>query len=258
MFIMHKRKKTSRIGSLLFFIATCTQAGTMGFSTGPRDNLELSIEGGVNWYHVPDAHLVISAYETDIDKINSAQAKAAWKIGAGYHFFDDFLQDWHYLNRLLVELNFYQTWSTITGNVWQYESEEFNNYAFRSPVTSTRLMVDLKPQLFEWSNFSPYAIVGLGAAFNTLSYDENILAADIDPDSVLSLEKHTSAQVAADLGAGVRVAFTDYISATAEYIYAFLNHGSPAAGPTRGVLLASPPRFSLQSHNILIGISVTV
>jgi len=68
-----------------------------------------------------------------------------------------------YFNQLLLEMNVYQTSTTLNGSVWQYELPQFNNYNFSAPISSTRLMFDFKPNLFSWRKFSAYAILGVGA-----------------------------------------------------------------------------------------------
>ncbi len=163
-----------------------------------------------------------------------------------------------YLNHLLLEANVYQTFTTLKGNVWQFELPEFNNYSFRAPITSTRLMLDVKPSLFTWSRISPYAILGAGVAWNSVSYRETATAAGISPDSALSLSNNTTTQVAWDVGAGFNVSITDYLSATAEYVYTFLGHGSPANGTANDIRLAAAPRFSLQTQSLLFGLSLII
>ncbi|WP_058513497.1 outer membrane protein [Legionella santicrucis] len=258
--ILHQGKKeTGLIWPALLLTATCAHAGTMGEIAPPTNyykNLQISAAGGVNWYNVPNTDLVISSFETDRIQVNHISTDGAWKIGVGYYLLEDTLSQRPYLNHLLFEVNVYQTFTTLNGSVWQFELPEFNNYSFRAPVTSTRLMFDFKPNLFTWDRVSPYAILGVGATWNTVSYNETATGAGINQDSALSLSNNTTTQVAWDTGAGLRVALTNYLSATAEYIYTFLGHGSPANGPTNEVSLSAAPRFSLQTQSLLFGLSL--
>ena len=116
---------------------------------------------------MPNTHLVVSPYESDTNQINKISTNGAWKVGVGYYLFENTLQHQHYLNHLLVEANVYQTFTTLNGSVWQFGLPEFNNYNFKTPVTSTRLMFDVKPTLFSYYRVSPYAILGVGATWNT-------------------------------------------------------------------------------------------
>jgi hypothetical protein len=83
-------------------------------------HFEISAAGGVDWYHVPNTHLVVSPYESDTNQINKISTNGAWKVGVGYYLFENTLQHQHYLNHLLVEANVYQTFTTPNGNVWQF------------------------------------------------------------------------------------------------------------------------------------------
>lgn len=233
-------------------------SGTMGDHLTPSmgKKFEISAAGGADWYNVPDTHLVISPFETDSNNIHQITTNGTWKVGVGYYFFEDRLQQQRYLNHLLFEVNVYQTFTTLSGDVWQYELPQFNNYNFSAPVSSTRLMLDAKPTLFTWQRVAPYAILGVGATWNTVSYRETVTAVGVDPTSALSLSSNTTTHVAWDVGAGFRVALTDNLSATAEYIYAFLGNGSPANRPANGVNLTAAPSFSLQAQSLLFGLSL--
>lgn len=63
----------------------------------------------------------------------------------------------------LLELNLYQTYTTATGDVWQYELPPFDNFNFDLPVTSTRLMLDIKPHLLTWHHITYPQCTILGA-----------------------------------------------------------------------------------------------
>lgn len=257
--ILQGSKRIRVTWSALILTATCAHAGNMGGSAAPLtnyNNIQFSAAGGANWYNVSNTSLVISPFETDSTRVNSISTNGAWKAGVGYYLLEDTLSQRAYLNHLLLEANVYQTYTTLSGNVWQFQLPEFNNYSFRAPITSTRLMLDVKPSLFTWSRVSPYAILGVGATWNSVSYHETIKAPDVSPDSALSLSNNTTRQVAWDVGAGLSVSITDYLSATAEYIYTFLGHGSPANRPGNNIRLAAAPSFSLQTQSLLFGLSL--
>ncbi len=139
-------------------------AGTMGNHFTPLEKkFEISAAGGADWYSVPDTSLIISPFETDSNNVAQITTNGAWKVGMGYYFFEDQLKQRDYLNHLLFEVNVYQTFTTLHGDVWQYELPQFNNYNFNAPITSTRLMLDAKPTLFTWKRVAPYMILGVGA-----------------------------------------------------------------------------------------------
>jgi hypothetical protein len=226
------------------------------FSLPWYNDFEISAAGGLNWAQVGNTNLVITAFETDSNRVNSVSNQLAWKIGVGYYFLDNWFSPRCYLNHLLFEINLYQVSGTVKGNVWQYQLPQFNNYSFRAPFRSTRLMFDIKPYLFTWERFSPYLILGIGQAWNTLSYQETVIAEDVPEDSALSLRSNTRNQLAEELGVGLSIDLTCWLRLTAEYVYAYLGDGTPATYPTNGIPLSSPPSFSLDNQSLLLGLSL--
>ncbi len=238
----------------LLITAFCAKAETIQEITASnylKKHAEFSASGGFSDYRTSNTNLVVSPFETDSIRVNSRSVNGAWKLGIGIYFFEDQLSS-SFFKPLLLELNLYQTSTTLKGNVWQYQLPQFNNYTFSAPVKSTRLMLDVKPTLVTWHSISPYAILGVGATWNTASYSEAAYGAGIDPASVMSLSNNTDTQFAWDLGAGFKFPITKNISATAEYIYAFLGDGSPGYG----INLSKAPSFSLQNQSLLFGLTV--
>jgi len=241
------------ISSSLLLLASLTAQAS--YIDNILAHVELSGAGGMNWLNSEDTHLVISSTETDLNKLSGTTTKGTWKLGIGYELFEEQLRQRSYFNRLLLELNVYQASNTIEGNVWQYELPQFNNYTFDAPIPSTRLMLDVKPSLITWNRLSPYLILGVGASWNKVSYDETALAG-IDPSSALSLSEHTQTQLAWDLGVGLNIQIVEDVSLTAEYIYGFLGEGSPDNNSGKTPYLSEPPSFSYQIQSLLIGLSV--
>lgn len=237
----------------LVFLVNCANAGTLQnwiSSTKTFKHPEVSVAGGVDWYNTHNTHITVSPFETDSDKVRQSAAQGSWKVGLGYSLFDD---TWPHLKRLLLNLNLYQTSTTLSGTVWQYEQPQFNNYNFRVPIKSTRLMLDVKPSFFTWQSMKPYAIFGVGVAWNSVSYRETATA-DVNSDSRLLLSKQTTSDLAWDLGLGCNMALTDNLSVSLEYIYAALGYGSPAHEASN-VHLEATPKFLLQSQSVLLGLN---
>lgn len=211
---------------------------------GGLSHVEISGAGGVNWLNTANTQIGISSVETDSVRVNSTSADGAWKAGLGYFLLED---------HLLVELNVYGVSSTVKGEVWQYQLPQFNNYRFSAPLSSTRLMLDFKPRPITWNQLTPYLILGAGASWNAASYDEKANNG-IDPAGERSLAKHTQTQWAWDIGVGFDYAFTDRISLTTEYIYAFLGD----AMPQEGSAIIAAPEFSYQVQSLLFGLSLKI
>ena len=218
-------------------------------------DVEFSAAAGFSWSHATNNGLIISPDETDSMRISSLSNSASWKLGIGTHFFRNKLEQRNFINSLLVELNIYHSAATIKGNVWQYEMEMFNNYRFRAPTSSTRLMLDVKPVLFTYHSFSLYPILGIGASVNTMSYNETVVGEGVDPRSYSEIELKRKIRFAYDLGFGVRSDLNKQLSVSLEYIYANLGSFTPTNYSQTGTLLMKPPVFTVYNQAVLLGLT---
>lgn len=241
--------------SVSLLCLSCTAFASTSWMPDSFQNLEVSAAVGPNWARTSSTHLVVSPYETDSVLVSSVTNHPLWKIGVGYRFFADQLQQKSFLNDLLVELNLYQSSETVDGNSWQYQLPQFNNYSFSAPITSTRLMLDVKPGLFIIKHVSLYPILGLGASWNDIAYNETVTGAGVNPNSRYALNSSTASSFAYDLGAGIRIDFTEHLSATLEYLYANLGNMSPSRTSKNGDPIMSPPTFNVYNNSLLLGIS---
>lgn len=226
-----------------FSLLTILSAGSVYAADHPvLKNVEFSGAGGINWINTENTHLVISPVETDSNRITHTPSNGTWKLGVGYSLF---------LDHLLVELNVYKASNTVKGDVWQFEMPQFDNFRFTAPLSSTRLMLDFKPNLITWNKLTPYLILGTGVTWNTASYTEE---ADpgINPKGAQSLSEKTRTQLAWDVGAGVSYLLTDELSFSAEYVYAFLGEATPQAN----TVIIDAPNFSYQIQSLLFGLSL--
>jgi opacity protein-like surface antigen len=217
--------------------------------------LEFSVAGGPTISHVDDTSLIVSPFETDNVIVTNVTRSALWKIGVGYHFFEDSLKQRRYFNDFLVELNVYRNSETARGDVWRYQLPQFNNYSFAAPITTTSAMLDVKPGLFTLRKFTLYPIIGVGAAWSTVSYQEHRTANSVDPTSYHSLGDSMNMNFSYDLGVGLRLGMTEHLSATMEYIYSYLIDLHPAGESTTTAELLAPPEFTIANQSLLFGLS---
>lgn len=234
-----------------------TSTPTPVFSlSAPSTNFEISIAGGFLHGHTHSTHLVVSPYETDSVIVGQVAGSTLWKFGIGYSLFAEQLKNRAFLTNLLMELNFYRsTQGAASGVVWQYQLPQFENYSFRAPIKSTRLMLEIKPSLFFWHGLSPYPILGVGVTRNTISFNEKVISANADPNNNLILGSHSSMHFAYDLGMGVRVDMGTHVAASLEYLYTNLGHVTSSAVSANGAPVMSPPRFGLSTRAVLLGFS---
>ncbi|AHE66864.1 outer membrane protein [Legionella oakridgensis] len=233
----------------------CQHAFASSIDKSVREKLQFSFAGGGSWLQTSkNNQLVISDYETDsLHNLHVARS-SLWKGGVGYPILMERLQNRQLLNQLLLEVNVYYTSTTIYGDVWQYKLPQFNNYSFNAPFTSTRVMLEAKPNLFTYQYISPYAIFGVGMAWNDLTYRERVTGAGIDPLSYLPLQEKQNHKIAYDLGFGMQVKISNRLSVMLEYLYTYLGSVSASYARANDVALQTPPVFTFHSQNIMAGI----
>lgn len=229
---------------------SCFFLSAAASTSGLYKNFELSAAIGPSWSQPDDTTVVISPYETDNVVVQHVASTPAWKLGVGYHFFANQLQQRTFFNDLLVEVNFYRSSETIEGDVWQFQ---FNNFDFSAPITSTRLMLDAKPCLFTFKHISFYPIVGAGIAWNSSAYNETVTRAS--PGSNFLLNANTKSSFAYELGAGIRFDITPHLQTSLEYLYANLGNIVMSSQTTNDVALTFPPQFKLSSQMVMLGLN---
>jgi opacity protein-like surface antigen len=218
-------------------------------------HFEFSAAVGPNWAHSSSTDLVVSPFETDSVILNNISNHAIWKLGVGYHLFADRLQKRTFFNDLLIELNLYQSSETLNGNVWQYQLPQFNNFSFSSPITSTRIMLDVKPTLISLKHVSLYPILGFGNSWNNVPYNETVTSADVPADSNYLLNTSTNSNFAYDLGVGIRGELTEHLGVTLEYLYTNLGNMSSTEVSKNADPIITAPTFKIFNQSFLIGLS---
>lgn len=215
------------------------------------DGFELSAALGGSWYHADNTTMQITVDERDANKVSSSTSNLLYSAGIGRHVFNDALKARNTLTGLLIQANYYYGVTTVKGNVWGYESPNVNNYTFRAPMSSSRLMLDFKPELFVYRGFTPYAIIGAGASWNKMSYSENANS-DVDPASAVTLQDHSSVTVAYDLGAGISTNILDNASIALEYMYTALGDISPSINSRTQQPIVGAPSFSIAGQSVML------
>jgi opacity protein-like surface antigen len=240
-----------KLGCIL--LLTAVSCSSFAFSPNFLKDVEISAGTGIDWLHADNGTMVVAPPNVNSEHVSHTVTSMPWKCGIGYHAFADRLAQNTYLNDLLLQVNMYHSSGALQGEVYQYPSDNYN-YNFRAPANSTRVMFDIKPVLFTYHDFSPYGVVGIGETWNKLSYYEISADPDNPPDSAYNLGSHTTAQLAYDVGAGVRRDFTSHLSASVEYLYSSLGKSS-AATDSGNLPLAASPKFNLRTQSVMLGVS---
>ena len=242
---------------ICFLLSTIPCVSQASMSLPDLSHPQLTVAGGFLQSNTNDTHLVISPYETDSLKVHGGSNSAVlWQLGVGYSLFAEQLRQRTFFNNLLVEFNIYGSGdTTIKGDVWQYQLPQFNNYSFHASAHSTRFMLDVKPQFSVSKTIELYPIVGLGVSDDAISYSETVTGVGVDPNSALSLGRHSSANFAYDLGVGVSMDINAHLGASLEYLYMGEGSVTSSGTPSNSVALQSPPSFNVTNQALLFGLS---
>lgn len=217
-------------------------------------NWDISIAAGPSWHQADNTTTSLYApgnqIEVDDNTVSSADNGTTYRIGVGYHAFAERLADRNFLNDLLLQVNYYHDKTTIKGDVWQ--DGYADNFTFEAPLTSDRLMLDVKPTLFSIQNASYYTILGAGVAWNQISYSETALNAD--GGQARTLDTATNRNFVYDLGLGVNMHVTTNAYVTLEYLYTTLGGNSPSTVGSAANAVAAAPNFVTHSQSALLGL----
>ena len=248
---MNKENDMNRIVSRAIAGLLFTSVSLGGYSYTVTE-YELSGGLGAGWYNANSPTTQVTPFEQDINHVTGASSNIIYSVGLGRRIFTDtFHAKNTVLTGLLAQLNYYYGTSTVRGDVWAYGSPNLSNYTFSAPFSSSRLMLDLKPELFVYEKFTPYAIIGGGAAWSDLSYAEQPVAAAYAPGAV-TLGTHTNVTVAYDLGVGIGRDLVNNFNLSIEYFYTSFGRVAPSLTASSTQTIDSTPRFPISSQNLLV------
>ncbi|KTD09354.1 SPOR domain-containing protein [Legionella jamestowniensis] len=151
--------------------------------------------------------------------------------------------------------------SSIQGEVWRFESSEFNGLSFKSSVQSTRLMFDTALTIVSRQYYSLYVIGGIGNAWNRLSYKDSDNEDGSCSIGNLNLNSRTHSNFAWEAGGGLMYSYNDRVALTLQYLYTDLGEAGSSASGTFGSIslpVIVPPRFDLSAQTVSLGIHVAV
>lgn len=143
----------------------------------------------------------------------------------------------------------------VKGTVLQYQEPEMANYTYSIAVRSTRLMADAILTLASVKKASLFAMVGIGSAWNELSYRDK-LNPGIQGGS-LFLGGEQKSQFASEFGVGLTWELTSNLTGFTQYLYSDLGSvKTRQMGNLNGEPVTLPSiSFPLHYNSVLLGIN---
>ena len=223
------------------------------FSAKSLQGFDVAVAVGPTWYYASNSQIQLQINEAEADSVHVPNLASAvsYQAGIGYHFHPCSIKNTTFLSDILLQLNLTHDAATFTGNVNVYDMESGINYRFHAPVSSTRLTLDAKPQLFKIYGIAPYLILGGGIGWDQISFYESTS----DPMysiGAVSLPTSRTTRFTGDLGVGVRHLFTKHFYMTAEYQATYLGDLAPGIQATSQQTVLSAPNFKIWVHSVLI------
>ncbi len=260
-------------GLLCFLLCSMTLSGSAfagGYTVEPpqsSDSFELIGGAGVAQLAAGDGELGVTSSETDklVDPSNDWNTFAA-QLGLGYlHYFGNayrYPAHTEWFPSAEPQLNaYYLGKNNIYGNVWRFNSSNFNQLTYAMPFESIRAMADLALTIVSKQWISLYGIGGVGYAWNNLGYTDSDNGGTSCPNQVLNLNSHTNGDFSWEAGGGLNFLLGDDVSLFVEYLYVDLGKGQSSANGTSGTITApviSPASVDLSAQTGLIGLHVAI
>lgn len=192
----------------------------------------------------PDRTFVISAYDTDsLHNLGKNYYPSVYLSGKY-----DFTMDYPWLTSIALGPAFYYQKSRFTGDVWELQLPEFNNY--RYAMTSQDYTI-----LFESNFYFPaqwvYPFISLGVGFSSIDLEYSDIAR---PNIPINTELHVSRH---NLNLAYQAGFGVYFPINTNWFidlrYAYIHLGNADTGTSTLIRLQTPIRTALNSHNLFFG-----
>ena len=142
------------------------------------------------------------------------------QLGVGYMIplFDaeEYSDELQWFPGIEPQVNVYYLDGNTSGDVYLFESADFNNAGYGLDIESTRLMFDTALTVASWRNISVYGIAGLGIAWNNVGFN---ITPNEDCPYTFYPESKSQTNFAYEFGGGVTLDITENIAFSAEYLY---------------------------------------
>jgi opacity protein-like surface antigen len=242
-------------------------AGTMG-NVAPANHFEGIGALGVASLDAGDGYLGVTSSETDrlvqTNRNNWDIFTAQLGIGYVYYLFgaQQYSENIQWFPWIDPEINgYYIGRGNINGDVWRFDSPDFNEMTYKMPIDSYRLMFDTALTVVSKKQYSLYAIGGIGNAWNHASYSDADRNGIPCVNQYLNTNSTTRSNFAWEVGGGLSYAFNNRFAFSVEYLYADLGKVKTPAYGFSGTItdpVIIPADFRLTSQAVLFGLHAAI
>jgi outer membrane autotransporter protein len=230
-------------------------------------HFEVLAAGSVSALDAGNLSLSVTTSETDLLVQTNENSWTSWggQLGVGYDYplfnalsYSDHVQ---WFTAIEPQLNVYYSTYRNEGDVYRFGNAAFNDLNYNMLIHSTRLMFDVALTVAEWKRFSVYGIVGIGNAWNDISYSDSTNAGlPCSLQSISSSSNNNVGDFVWEAGAGLEYKLTNRLELSLEYLYT--DFGSQDFdGNKVSTTLTRPnfdPSFSMRTQGVLFGVHVAI
>ena len=211
--------------------------------------------GGLG-YRVAESRIGVTSDETDTLRPTSSKASFVASIGIGRVISlcnGACTSNW--FTNIEPAVNVYYFKGKGNGRIWLFGDPRFNDMSYKLNLKNTRLMFDLSVTVFDYQDFSLFAIGGIGPAWTNVGYRDY-------RDDEYGLERLHSSDVsttfAGEAGGGISYALNPRVKLSLEYLYANIRHINVNA--SNGILVSNwaPAQLNMDTQAGLLGLHVVI
>lgn len=201
------------------------------------------------------SNIVFNQYETDslVGSDNSTNFTPG--VGVSYDFVLN--PNGGFIHAVGLGVDFFNQNFDRTGQVYQYQLPQFNNYRYKADLNSAQLLlngeVDLHPL---WHGLTFFAEGGVGGAYNQVKYSETAQPGIIGGE--LNMPSNLTMNFAYDIGGGVKLPVSSNLELSFRYLYTNPGDAETNVEADDGVMLQKPIKFDLTSNTWLFGLSYLI
>lgn len=204
-------------------IMSCILVPALTYAT-PRSPIELSGQFGITNLHLGNATLGVTPTETDelhqLSNVKTPELSVGinyvWPLNIGGHY-----HQVQFFPLIKAGLNLRYLPQEVTGEIYQYQEPDMNNYDYTLSLDSTRLMADVILDVLSVNQRADiYLLGGIGSSWTQLSYQDQPKPG-IETGS-LNLQGRTTTGFAYELGGGITYRLSHEANVFVEYRYAHL------------------------------------
>jgi opacity protein-like surface antigen len=216
---------------------------------------QINVYAGWSNINASKSNIVFNQYETDSLVGSDHSTTFIPGVGVSYDFVLN--PNGGIIHGVGLGVDFFNDNFERTGQVYQYQLPQFNNYRYKADMNSARLLlngeVDLHPL---WHGLTFFAEGGVGGAYNRIQYSETaepgISGGELDMPSNLRLN------FAYDVGGGVKLPIGSNLELSFRYLYTDPGDAETGTVSNNNITLQKPIKFDMQSNSWLFGLSYLI